>query len=152
MILALPLVRVISNNASPEMYTFMYKKVFEICKSDFDIELRWKHLHNTGLVGITINQDWKNLIGKCSWVYKEIIANFTGFGNYLSKFVDPEHHDWIWQVRRCVRFCKVHFQLEVESYCTSDHSEGSRHATMLSILDAQSEAEYLELVGLLEGK
>ncbi|KAH6995965.1 hypothetical protein BKA56DRAFT_144211 [Ilyonectria sp. MPI-CAGE-AT-0026] len=132
---ALPLVRVISNTASPEMYTFMYEKVFEICKSDFNIELQWKHLQGTGLVGITINQDWKNLIG---------------FGNYLSKFVDPEHHDWIWQVKRCVRFCKVFFRLELESYCTSDRSEGSRYATMLSILEAQSEAEYLKLVNLLE--
>lgn len=53
---------------------------------------------------------------------------------------------------RCVRFCKSFFQLELESYCTSDRSEGSRYATMLSVLDAQSEAEYLKLVNLLEGK
>ncbi|KAH7165845.1 hypothetical protein EDB81DRAFT_265450 [Dactylonectria macrodidyma] len=92
---ALPLIQVFLAKETVEMFTFMYAKVFQTLRSEHDINVQWKHLHQTGLVGITIDQDYKNLMG---------------FGHYLSSFVDQQHRDWTWQVKRCVRFCSVQFQ------------------------------------------
>lgn len=45
------------------MYQQMYTIVFRILEERYGYTVRWKFLHNDGLLGITIDQDHQNLIG-----------------------------------------------------------------------------------------
>jgi hypothetical protein len=63
-ILALPLVRVLTNSNNPTTYAYMFNIVFNIFKDKFNFEVKWRHLHGEGLIGITIDQDYSTLIGK----------------------------------------------------------------------------------------
>ena len=45
------------------MYQYMFTKVFEIFKDQFNFQVKWKHIHGEGLLGITIDQDYSTLLG-----------------------------------------------------------------------------------------
>nr|XP_036575182.1 uncharacterized protein CTRU02_14818 [Colletotrichum truncatum]XP_036582108.1 uncharacterized protein CTRU02_07674 [Colletotrichum truncatum]KAF6781721.1 hypothetical protein CTRU02_14818 [Colletotrichum truncatum]KAF6790768.1 hypothetical protein CTRU02_07674 [Colletotrichum truncatum] len=76
------------------MYQQMYTIVFKLLYKKFGYKVKWKHLHGRGLLGITVDQDHKNLIG---------------FRKYLSLECNLEHRPWAWQVERSVRFCLIYF-------------------------------------------
>jgi hypothetical protein len=53
----------------------MFTCVFEIFQKRFDFQVQWNHLHETGLLGITIDQDYGSLIGKYSGIGSEWSLN-----------------------------------------------------------------------------
>nr|XP_036574499.1 uncharacterized protein CTRU02_15524 [Colletotrichum truncatum]XP_036577385.1 uncharacterized protein CTRU02_12618 [Colletotrichum truncatum]XP_036580232.1 uncharacterized protein CTRU02_09877 [Colletotrichum truncatum]XP_036586904.1 uncharacterized protein CTRU02_03492 [Colletotrichum truncatum]KAF6780942.1 hypothetical protein CTRU02_15524 [Colletotrichum truncatum]KAF6784356.1 hypothetical protein CTRU02_12618 [Colletotrichum truncatum]KAF6788064.1 hypothetical protein CTRU02_09877 [Col len=132
---AIPLIRVFTNSESTEMYQQMYTIVFKLLYKKFGYKVKWKHLHGRGLLGITVDQDHKNLIG---------------FGKYLSLECDPEHRPWAWQVERSVRFCLIHFQRGIEAYCTEDRSPDSLWNQMRSLLFCRSSEDYFALCQAFE--
>ena len=45
------------------MFTLMYSKVFSIFKDKYGIDVKFKHLHGSGLVGITVDQEFQAVMG-----------------------------------------------------------------------------------------
>ena len=45
------------------MYAYTFKVTFHLFKEQYNYSVQWRHLHGTGLLGITIDQDYKALLG-----------------------------------------------------------------------------------------
>ncbi|KAF1976815.1 hypothetical protein BU23DRAFT_454833 [Bimuria novae-zelandiae CBS 107.79] len=97
-------------------------------------ELKWKHLHRTGFIGITVDMDGKQM---------------SGFGRYLSS-IDSAHRPWQWQLQHTVKFCKAHFLRSIGTATGNTPSiNNSVHQRMRDLLTCQSWEEYDTLCGLL---
>ena len=46
------------------MFAFMYSKVFSIFKDRYKYSVSWKHIHGSGLVDITADQEYQSMLGK----------------------------------------------------------------------------------------
>ncbi|KAL2178405.1 uncharacterized protein P884DRAFT_198354, partial [Thermothelomyces heterothallicus CBS 202.75] len=128
----IPLVRILTNSDSPEMYAYTFKVVFRLFELQYQFSIRWRHLHGSGLIGITIDQDYKALLG------------FTG---YLYE-IDPEHKPWIWHATRTVRLCHIHFQRGVATITggeTGDRGPDSDFARLMQLLECANTHDYQEL-------
>lgn len=61
--LAIVLARAITSGEDAITYAFFWEQYFKLLdKCGF--KLRVKHIHGDGLLGITIDQDWGEIIGK----------------------------------------------------------------------------------------
>jgi len=46
------------------MYTYTFKVTFQLFYDQYQYSVQWQHLHGAGLIGLTIDQDYKALLGK----------------------------------------------------------------------------------------
>ncbi len=61
--------RVIINSQSAAAFTFMYSTVFDYLRDAYDINVSWFHIHGHGIRGVTIDQDWGDIVGKYLLIY-----------------------------------------------------------------------------------
>ncbi len=139
------------------MYYYTFSTVFRLFKNEFKYNVQWMHIHGTGLVGITIDQDYKALLGKYFQTAFQVIRNRfwinkLGFSAYLSTEVDPDQRGWLFHAKRTVRFCHVHFQRGVEKIAGENRAPDSLFSRMMQLLQCSSEDDYLELCHALKRK
>ncbi|KAF2785525.1 hypothetical protein K505DRAFT_261890, partial [Melanomma pulvis-pyrius CBS 109.77] len=96
-------------------------------------EIRWKHLHKEGFVGVTVDMDGKQM---------------AGLGKYLTT-IDPLHREWQWQLKNVVVFCQIHFLRSITAAGGAVENSYSVHSRMRALLTCQSLEEYLELCNCL---
>ncbi|KAI0838682.1 hypothetical protein F5Y06DRAFT_267543 [Hypoxylon sp. FL0890] len=124
--------RVITNSQSPDMYLFMYEHLFSCMKSAAGYELKLKHIHGEGIIGITVDQEW---------------ANFKAWGYYLSRHVDPQRRGWQYHHRRSVRFCQIHYERNIRKLLGEDceKHDNSIHNILVRLPMAQTQEDYNEI-------
>ena len=93
--------------------------------------------------------DTKQYSGKYFGSISKALTNqLLGLGKYLSE-IDPEHRDPTWHLERIIVFCKIHFQRTILK-CIGSGSQGTPlWSRMMSLLEAQSEEDYDQLIDLL---
>lgn len=57
-------VRAFVNQDSTEMYSRLFKKVFELCAEHLGSPIKWLHLHKEGFSTMVMDMDSKQLSGK----------------------------------------------------------------------------------------
>ncbi|OCK85458.1 hypothetical protein K432DRAFT_33984 [Lepidopterella palustris CBS 459.81] len=126
--------RIFVNQDTTEMYKRVFQHFFQIVEDQYQIPIRWQHLHGSGFQAVVLDQDSKQ---------------YAGFGKYLS-LIDPDHHNWQWHVKRSVIFCLIHFQRGIEKLVGSrDRSPESLWSRMMELHKCQSKEEYIRLCDLL---
>ncbi|KAF2463371.1 uncharacterized protein BDR25DRAFT_245849, partial [Lindgomyces ingoldianus] len=118
----------------------IYQKCFEILFKHLSQcvqrEIRWKHLHRNGFIGVTVDMDGKQI---------------SGFGRYLQS-IDPADNPWQWQLQKTVKFCEAHFMRSIKTATGGlDPAFASVRQRMRALLTCQSWEEYETLcVQLME--
>jgi hypothetical protein len=62
------------NSQSAAAYAFMFSMVFKYLHEKLSIGVKWQHIHNEGIQGVTIDQDWGCICGKL-FIYHLYINN-----------------------------------------------------------------------------
>jgi hypothetical protein len=57
------------NQENPYIYTYMFREVFRIVGSLCQTEVKWQHLHGTGLRALVMDMDSKQLSGNILTIY-----------------------------------------------------------------------------------
>jgi hypothetical protein len=73
-------------------------------------EITWQHLNQHGFIGITVDQDGKQLGGKSITSISEdgLILIGKGFGRYLAS-IDELRRDYVFQLRSTIKLCLAHW-------------------------------------------
>ncbi|KAF1978953.1 hypothetical protein BU23DRAFT_191377 [Bimuria novae-zelandiae CBS 107.79] len=109
----------------------IYQRCFEILFKHVSQctrkEIRWKHLHNNGFIGVTVDMDGKQM---------------SGFGRYLQS-VDSSSRPWQWQLQNTVNFCTAHFLRSIRTATGGiDPAFSTVRQRMTALLTCQSWEEY----------
>ncbi|KAF2714917.1 hypothetical protein K504DRAFT_486708 [Pleomassaria siparia CBS 279.74] len=123
------LARVFTNIDQTRVYTSCFETFFRLLSESVQKQIGWKHLHNEGFVGITVNMDGKQI---------------TGLGEYLSS-IDPLRREWQWQLKNIVVLCQTSFLRSITTAAGSKQNQYSVHHRMRALLTCQSLDDYMEL-------
>lgn len=115
----------------------MYQTVFSILENKYAINVKWKFIHGSGLLGVTLDQ------GE---------GNIRGLAKYLRQRYRPED-SWESVAALCFRFCTIHFQRGVEEVLREVQSRGpdSLFNLLMSILRCQTAEDYFNLCDSITG-
>jgi hypothetical protein len=59
------LARAITSGEDGATYAFFWEQYFKLLHQCVGFKLQVKHIHGHGLLGITIDQDWGEIVGEC---------------------------------------------------------------------------------------
>jgi hypothetical protein len=131
-----------------------FQSIFKLLSERVGKDLnRWRHLHNDGFNGMTVDMDWKQMegIGSSKHAVNMLLTPLLGFGLYL-KGLDASSRPWDWQLQNCIRFCVVHFKRSITQATPGlEHHQDSVHSRMEALLTCQSMDDYHALGNLLRG-
>ncbi|KAG6045551.1 hypothetical protein E4U39_002181 [Claviceps sp. Clav50 group G5] len=133
-IFVIPLARAYLTSQTALVYKTLFEKLlhFERLNSIAHVSVRWQHIHQEGIVGVTLHQN------------AEAVQGLGEYLHSLDSSLDVEGH-----IMRCVRYCRADFDRDVDAQCLeagdSDRSAGSMWQKMMSLPDAETSAAYTEL-------
>ncbi|KAF2478233.1 uncharacterized protein BDR25DRAFT_309026 [Lindgomyces ingoldianus] len=132
------LARIFVNSDSPQMYMRCFQRLFTLLSERTGKNLNcWRHLHNEGFDGMTVDMDWKRM---------------EGFGLYLTE-LDTSRRPWDWQLQNCIRFCVVHFKRSItQATPGSERHQDSVCTRMQALLTCESMEDYHTLGNLLRAQ
>lgn len=61
--LVVTLGRIITDTESRDMYQVAFAGFFALCSKSTQKEVQWRHIHNTGFNGLTLDMDTKQMAG-----------------------------------------------------------------------------------------
>ncbi|KAI8930747.1 hypothetical protein NX059_012355 [Plenodomus lindquistii] len=124
------LARVFINSDRTRTYYKSFQMLFRAITKLTGREIRWKHLHNNGIIGVTVDMDGKQM---------------TGLGKYL-RDIDPNRRPWQWQLQNTVKFCEAHFLRSIIAATGPIDTETDFvRSRMRGLLTSQSYEEYVTL-------
>ncbi|PGG96334.1 hypothetical protein AJ80_09842 [Polytolypa hystricis UAMH7299] len=129
------LCRVFTGQESPEGYYRLFKHVFDIVQRLTRKEATFYYLHGVGFRAL--------LMDMCN-------KQMAGLARYLAE-LDPQNHPCSWQLKNIVIFCHVHFFRSISNLVKPEDRHISVYNRMTSLLNCQSEEQYMELCNLLIG-
>ena len=138
------------------MYMRCFQNLFRLLSERVGKNLnRWRHLHNDGFNGMTVDMDWKQMEGMKIYEFNMklfLIRLLLGFGLYL-KGLDASGRPWGWQLQNSIRFCIVHFKRSIiQATPGLDYHQDSVHSRMEALLTCHSKEDYHILGNLLRGR
>ncbi|KAG6254257.1 hypothetical protein E4U47_008303 [Claviceps purpurea] len=137
----IPLARAYMTSQTALVYKTLFEKLlhFKRLNSISHVSVRWQHIHQEGVVGVTLPQN------------AEAVQGLGEYLHSLDSSLDVEGH-----IMRCVRYCRADFDRDVDAQCIeagdSDRSAGSMRQKMMSLPDAETPAAYIELCSRLEAE
>lgn len=139
------------NQENPYTYANMFREVFRIVGSLCQTEVKWRHLHGTGLGALVMDMDSKQLSGNILLIYYQYITNIflIGFGHYLSE-LDPQHRPWQWHIKRTVVYCTIHFERGIVRAAGTEGGADTPRTRMKQLPFCQSKDDYYSLTTLLK--
>lgn len=151
-LLVFTLARIYMNAEKRRLYSKAFQMLFSFIGKINNQPLKWRHLHETGMIGVTVDMDGKQMGGELHHVLMSFRANSQGFGRYL-RSIDHLHRNWRWQIQCTTKFCEAHFNRSITRATKGiEETSTSVHHRMKALLTARSWAEWDEICGLLIGK
>ena len=75
MYLVLTLCRVYTSGTDQQDYQYLFTQVFALMSEIIQHPIQWRHIHNTGIYGVTIDMDTAQIKGILLIIYYQYITN-----------------------------------------------------------------------------
>ncbi|KAG6110404.1 hypothetical protein E4U13_005388 [Claviceps humidiphila] len=118
-------------------YKRLFQELFSCLEHQCKVQIRWQHIHQQGIIGVTLDQD---------------AGAIQGLGEYLHSI--DSSHDVEWHLMNCVRYCQVRFDRSISDQCSelgdTDRSKDSMWQKMKTLPEALTSEAYFELCDIIE--
>ncbi|KAG6058271.1 hypothetical protein E4U32_004706 [Claviceps aff. humidiphila group G2b] len=118
-------------------YKRLFQELFSCLEHQCKVQIRWQHIHQQGIIGVTLDQD---------------AGAIQGLGEYLHSI--DSSHDVEWHLMNCVRYCQVRFDRSISDQCSelgdTDRSKDSMWQKMKTLPEALTSQAYFELCDIIE--
>ncbi|KAG6165712.1 hypothetical protein E4U51_004161 [Claviceps purpurea] len=131
------LARAYMNSRTALAYKRLFQELFSCLEHQCKVQVRWQHIHQQGIIGVTLDQD---------------AGAIQGLGEYLHSI--DSSHDVEWHLMNCVRYCQVRFDRSISDQCSelgdSDRSKDSMWQKMKTLPEALTSQAYFESCDMIE--
>lgn len=72
-VLVITLARIFISSDKRHIYEICFHSLFQLLSQCINKEFQWKHLHNRGIIGVTVDMDGKQMSGKLYYIVKALL-------------------------------------------------------------------------------